>query len=292
MPKVCDNNTLVRKPEWLKTRLHKGSAFAETDRIVREHSLHTICTSGKCPNKSECWSHHTATFMIMGDICTRGCRFCATKTGVPLPLDESEPARVAECVHLMNLRYVVLTSVTRDDLPDQGASQWALTVREVRSQNPLTTVELLIPDLDAKPESLDVVIASEPDVIGHNIETVRRLTPQIRAKAKYDTSLETLRYLSSKGVVTKSAMMVGLGESDEEVVATLHDLREAGVRIVTIGQYLRPSMEQYPVAEYITPEKFEEYRLIALKMGFDYCASAPLVRSSYLADKAYQSIVK
>ncbi len=243
-----------------------------------------------CPNKAECWSRRTATFMILGDICTRGCRFCATRTGHPLAPDAEEPRRVAESVSLMKLRYVVVTSVTRDDLPDGGAAHWAATVRAIREQNPDAAIELLIPDLDARPDLLDTVIASKPDIIGHNIETVERLTPVVRSRAKYRTSLETLRHMSRQGVATKSGLMVGLGESDDEVLQTLHDLREAGVGIVTLGQYLRPTLEHYPVAAYITPEKFEWYRLKALEMGFAYCASAPLVRSSYLAEEALQSV--
>ena len=228
--------------------------------------------------------------MILGDICTRGCRFCATKTGRPLAPDAEEPRQVAESVALMKLRYVVVTSVTRDDLPDGGASHWAATVEAIRSQNPDAVIELLIPDLDARPELLDVVAASKPDIIGHNIETVERLTPVVRSRAKYRTSLETLRHLSEEGVVTKSGLMVGLGENDDEVLQTLRDLREAGVRIVTLGQYLRPTLEHYPVAAYITPEKCEWYRLRALEMGFSYCASAPLVRSSYMAEEALRSV--
>ena len=290
MPKLYDENAPARKPEWLKIRLHKSETFAEGARIVREHSLHTICSSGRCPNKAECWSKRTATFMILGDVCTRGCRFCATKTGKPLPPNPAEPHEVAESVNLMGLRYVVVTSVTRDDLVDGGATHWAHTVEAVKAKNPNATIELLIPDFDAKPALLDVVIASKPDVIGHNIETVERLTPTVRAKATYRTSLATLRYMSEQGVTTKSGLMVGLGESEEEVVQTLQDLREAGVKVVTIGQYLRPSEEQIPVAEYITPETFERYRQLALDMGFSHCASGPLVRSSYLADEALSSI--
>ncbi len=286
MPKLYGVERPSRKPDWLKIRLPKSEAFAEVERIVRDHNLHTICSSGKCPNKAECWSRHTATFMILGDICTRGCRFCATKTGTPLPPDEAEPTRVAESVRLMNLRHVVVTSVTRDDLPDRGAHHWAATVEAIRAKNPNATIELLISELDARHDLLDVVAASKPDIIGHNIETVERLTPLVRAKATYRTSLAALRHLADVGVRTKSGLMVGLGESDSEVRATLGDLREAGVSIVTLGQYLRPSMEQCPVAEYITPERFEEYRKFALDMGFDFCASGPLVRSSYLADEA------
>ena len=290
MPKFHDKVDVLKKPGWLKIRLHRTGEWAEVRQIVEKHNLHTICSSGRCPNQAECWSRRTATFMILGDICTRGCRFCATKTGHPLPPDPEEPRQVAESVSLMKLRYVVVTSVTRDDLPDGGAAHWAATVEAIRTQNPDAVIELLIPDLDARPDLLDTVIASKPDIIGHNIETVERLTPQVRSRAKYRTSLETLRYLSSRGVVTKSGLMVGLGEDDGEVLQTLHDLREAGVRIVTLGQYLRPTLEHYPVAAYITPEKFEWYRLQALEMGFSYCASAPLVRSSYMAEEALRSV--
>ncbi len=217
-------------------------------------------------------------------------RFCATRTGRPLPPDPGEPAEIAESVRLLGLRYVVVTSVTRDDLPDGGAAHWAECVRAIRKQNPDAAIELLIPDLDARPDLLDTVLASKPDIVGHNIETVERLTPQLRARAKYRTSLATLRHIAERGAVAKSGIMVGLGESDDEVLQTLHDLRDAGVRIVTLGQYLRPTLEHYPVAAYITPEKFEWYRLQALDMGFDYCASAPMVRSSYLADEALRSV--
>lgn len=292
MPRFYDKIDVLKKPEWLKIRLQHTAEFAQVQQIVEKHKLHTICSSGRCPNQAECWSRRTATFMILGDICTRGCRFCATQTGHPLAPDAEEPRKVAESVHLMKLRYVVVTSVTRDDLPDQGAHHWAQTVEAIRSQNPDAVIELLIPDLDARPDLLDIIIASKPDIIGHNIETVERLTPVVRAKATYKTSLECLHYMTQKGVVTKSGLMVGLGESDDEVLQTLGDLRTAGVKIVTLGQYLRPSLEHYPVAAYITPEKFEWYRLKALEMGFSYCASAPLVRSSYLAEEALQSVKK
>ena len=290
MPKLHDKPQVLRKPEWLKIRLHRTAASAEVRHIVESHALHTICSSGMCPNKADCWSRRTATFMILGDICTRGCRFCATRTGRPLPPDPGEPAEIAESVRLLGLRYVVVTSVTRDDLPDGGAAHWAECVRAIRKQNPDAAIELLIPDLDARPDLLDTVLASKPDIVGHNIETVERLTPQLRARAKYRTSLATLRHIAERGAVAKSGIMVGLGESDDEVLQTLHDLRDAGVRIVTLGQYLRPTLEHYPVAAYITPEKFEWYRLQALDMGFDYCASAPMVRSSYLADEALRSV--
>ena len=290
MPKLYDQVDAQRKPDWLKIRLHRSAAYADVRHIVEQHGLHTICSSGRCPNQSECWSRRTATFMILGDVCTRGCRFCATRTGAPLPPEADEPHRVAESVALMQLKYVVVTSVTRDDLPDEGATQWAATVDAIREVNPDTKIELLIPDMHARPELLATVVASQPDIIGHNIETVERLTPAVRARAHYRTSLETLRLLREQGAVTKSGLMVGLGETEAEVGQTLRDLRDAGVQIVTIGQYLRPTPEHYPVAEYVTPEQFEAYRQQALEMGFSYCASAPLVRSSYLAEEALQCI--
>lgn len=289
MPKLHDRGDVLKKPDWLKIRLHRSDEFARVRRIVEERGLHTICSSGKCPNQAECWSRRTATFMILGEICTRGCRFCATRTGRPLAPDADEPQKVAESIALMGLRYAVITSVTRDDLPDGGAAHWAATVEAIRRRNPDTVIELLIPDLDARPELLDIVLASAPDIVGHNIETVERLTPALRSRAKYRTSLATLRYLHERGAVTKSGMMVGLGESDGEVLRTLADLREAGVGIVTLGQYLRPTLEHYPVASYVTPEKFEHYRRQALDMGFSYCASAPMVRSSYRAEEALRS---
>ena len=228
--------------------------------------------------------------MILGEVCTRGCKFCATQTGKPLAPDHSEPEKVAESVRLMGLRHVVVTSVTRDDLPDGGAAHWARVVEAIRKENPDATIELLIPDLDAREDLIEVVLASKPDIVGHNIETVERLTPLVRSRAKYRTSLRTLEIISRSGAVAKSGLMVGLGESDDEVLQTLRDLREVGVEIVTLGQYLRPSLEHYPVAAYITPEKFDWYRLQALEMGFSYCASAPMVRSSYLADAALESV--
>ena len=290
MPKFYDKVNVLKKPEWLKIRLQSDEASAEVERIVKEHSLHTICSSGLCPNMAECWRRRTATFMILGDICTRGCRFCATKTGIPLAPDASEPQKVAESGRLMGLRHVVVTSVTRDDLPDGGAHHWAAVVEAIRKENPDATIELLIPDLDARADLIEIVAASAPDIIGHNIETVERLTPLVRSRAKYRTRMRTLEIISKTGIVSKSGLMVGLGESDDEVMQTLGDLRDVGTEIVTLGQYLRPSLEHYPVAAYITPEKFEWYRLQALDMGFSYCASAPLVRSSYLADAALESV--
>ena len=290
MPKFYDKVNVLKKPEWLKIRLQSNEESAEVERIVKQHSLHTICSSGLCPNKAECWRRRTATFMILGEICTRGCRFCATKTGIPLAPDSSEPRKLAESVRLMGLRHVVVTSVTRDDLPDGGAQHWAQCVEAIREENRGATIELLIPDLDARADLIDIVAASKPDIIGHNIETVERLTPLVRSRAKYRTSIKTLEIISQSGAVSKSGLMVGLGESDDEVSQTLEDLRRAGVEIVTLGQYLRPSLEHYPVAAYITPEKFDWYREKALEMGFSYCASAPMVRSSYLADAALESV--
>ena len=292
MPKVNEKYEYLRKPEWLKISLRSTANTAEVEQIVEGRCLHTICSSGMCPNKAECWSRRTATFMILGDICTRNCRFCATQSGRPLPPDVEEPARVAESVKQMGLKHVVITSVTRDDLEDHGAQIWAQTVEAIRRENPDSTIELLIPDMDARPELIDVVLASRPDILGHNIETVERLTPEVRSRAKYRTSLAALKHIAESGAVAKSGLMVGLGESEEEILTTLSDLREVGVSIVTLGQYLRPTKEHYPVKAYITPEKFEEYRLKALEMGFSYCASAPLVRSSYLADAALEAVRK
>lgn len=288
MPKVYDKVTGHIKPEWLKIRLPRGEGFAQMAQIVKQHSLHTICSSGMCPNKAECWSRKTATFMILGDVCTRGCKFCATKTGRPLPTDNDEPRRVADSIRLMGLKHAVVTSVTRDDLPDGGAAHWASVVRAIREMNPGTTIELLIPDLHAVPEHLDIVIDSKPDILGHNIETVERLTPLVRSRASYDTSLRAISHIAGRGMVAKSGIMVGLGESDDEVLRTLDDLRGAGCCIVTLGQYLRPTMEHWPVAEYVTPEKFDWYRDEALRRGFSYVASAPLVRSSYMAEQALE----
>ena len=275
MSKVPKREEYLRKPEWLKISLRSTADTADVEQIVEGRCLHTICTSGMCPNKAECWSRRTATFMILGDICTRNCRFCATTTGRPLPPDVEEPKKVAESVRLMGLKHVVVTSVTRDDLPDHGAQIWAETVEAIRRENPDSTIELLISDMDARAELLDTVLASRPDIVGHNIETVERLTPEVRSRAKYRTSLQTLKHIADSGAVAKSGLMLGLGESEEEVLQTLKDLREVGVSIVTLGQYLRPT---------------KEHRLKALEMGFAYCASAPLVRSSYLADAALEAV--
>ncbi len=292
MPRLRSRVVELAKPEWLKIRLHSDPTFAEVERIVKNHSLHTICSSGMCPNKAECWSRKTATFMLMGEICTRNCRFCATQTGRPLPLDASEPEKLAESVALMGLKHVVLTSVTRDDLQDHGAQHWVKAIAALRARCSATTIELLISDMDYRRDLLREVVGSGADIIGHNIETTRTLTPTIRSKASYEGSLKSLEILAQEGALTKSGIMVGLGESDEDVFETLEDLHRVGVRIVTIGQYLRPTLDHHPVARYVDPATFELYRTKALEIGFSYCASAPLVRSSYLAEEALQSISK
>lgn len=274
-----------QKPDWLKTRLPGGANYKEVKRIVEGHHLHTICASGKCPNMGECWGAGTATFMILGEICTRSCKFCATLTGKPLPPDEDEPAKVAESVRLMGLRHVVITSVDRDDLPDGGASQWAATLRAIKKVNPGTTVEVLIPDFDGQEGLIALIAAEKPDIISHNLETVERLTPLVRSRAKYRTSLEVIRIIASTGLVTKSGIMAGLGETAEEVLQCMDDLRSAGCDILTIGQYLQPTRKHLEVDEYLSPEKFDAYRKEGLARGFRVVESAPLVRSSYHAEK-------
>lgn len=275
----------VRKPDWLKVNFGANEKYAETKRIVDGHCLHTICSSGRCPNIGECWGRGTATFMIGGDICTRACKFCNTKSGRPAPLDETESANVARSVKLMKLRYAVITSVDRDDLPDLGASHWVKTISEVKSVAPETALEVLIPDFQGRNDLLDMIADAGADVVSHNIETVRRLTPEVRSRAKYETSLHVLQYLSDKAVTVKSGLMVGLGETAKEVESTMDDLLSCGCRILTIGQYLQPTHRHYPVHEYITPAQFDYYKQAALAKGFKEVESAPLVRSSYRADK-------
>lgn len=274
-----------RKPDWLKIKVPLGTNYKLVNKIVEENHLHTICTSGKCPNLAECWGNGTATLMILGDICTRACKFCAVKTGRPLSVDNLEPEKVAKSVKRLNLRHVVLTSVDRDDLEDGGAGIWAETVRKIKELNPETTIETLIPDFDGNEEHIKTVIDAAPDVISHNIETVKRLTPLIRSRAKYQRSMKVLKFLSDNGVTTKSGIMVGLGETFEEVIETLQDMHSNGVTIVTIGQYLQPTKKHLPVEEYVTPEKFKKYKDEGLKIGFKFIESGPLVRSSYHAEK-------
>ena len=275
----------VKKPDWLKIRLRGNEHFTETKRIVESHCLHTICTSGRCPNMGECWSRGTATFMIGGDICTRSCRFCNTLTGKPLPLNPKEPEEVAESIRLMGLKHAVVTSVDRDDLPDLGASHWAATVRAIKRVNPLTTLEVLIPDFQGRLDLVDEVIEAAPEIISHNMETVRRISPEVRSAAKYETSLAVLRHIAERGITAKTGIMVGLGETEAEVYELMDDVLAAGVSVLTIGQYLQPSRKNIPVAAYIHPDQFEVYRLKGLEKGFKHVESAPLVRSSYHAEK-------
>lgn len=275
----------IKKPDWLKIRLRGNEHFTQTKRIVESDCLHTICTSGKCPNMGECWSRGTATFMIGGEICTRSCRFCNTLTGKPLPLDEKEPDHVAESVRLMQLKHAVITSVDRDDLPDLGASHWAKTIMRIKEVNPETTLEVLIPDFQGRLDLVDLVVAAKPEIISHNMETVRRITPDVRSAARYDTSLSVLRRIAEQGVVAKTGIMVGLGETEEEVCQLMDDVLETGASVLTIGQYLQPSRKNIPVSEYVHPDQFEKYRQIALGKGFKHVESAPLVRSSYHAEK-------
>ncbi|MBK7131749.1 MAG: lipoyl synthase [Bacteroidales bacterium] len=273
-----------RLPSWLKMQRASGENYSMVKHIVIENHLHTICTSGNCPNIGECWNAGTATFMILGDICTRACKFCATKTGKPLPPEPNEPDRLAGSIKSMKLKHCVITSVDRDDLPDGGASVWAETIRRVKEVNPHITMETLIPDFDGKAENIQKIIDAGPDVISHNVETVERLTPVIRTRAKYDKSLGVLRYISQNGKVAKSGFMLGLGESEEEVIRTIKDIYDTGCKILTIGQYLQPGKDYMEVVEYIAPEKFEEYRIEALKTGFEFVESSPLVRSSFHAE--------
>lgn len=275
----------VRKPEWLKIRIGANERYTETKRIVESHCLHTICSSGRCPNMGECWGKGTATFMIGGEVCTRSCKFCNTQTGRPRPLDEHEPTHVAESIALMKLSHAVITSVDRDDLPDLGAAHWAHTIGEVKRVNPETTIEVLIPDFQGRPELVDQVIAARPEIISHNMETVRRISPLVRSAANYETSLAVLRQIAESGIVAKSGIMVGLGETPAEVEELMDDLLTTGCRILTIGQYLQPTHRHYPVAAYITPEQFDEYKKTGLAKGFEQVESAPLVRSSYHAEK-------
>ena len=274
-----------KKPSWLKVKLPTGESYKKVRSLVSEHKLHTICESGNCPNMGECWGAGTATFMILGNICTRSCDFCAVSTGKPEEVDVFEPARVANSVKLMNVKHAVLTSVDRDDLQDGGADIWVRTVKAIRRKSPETTLETLIPDFAGKWENLQKIIDVAPEIVSHNIETVRRLTKKIRIQAKYNRSLELLLRLKKGGMKTKSGLMLGLGETDEEVLETMQDLRTVKVDVLTLGQYLQPTPKHAPVKDFITPEKFEEYKKIGLEMGYKFVESGPLVRSSYHAEK-------
>jgi len=277
-------NERERLPRWMKMQLPKGESYSRVKNLVAQHQLHTICTSGNCPNIGECWNRGTATFMILGEICTRNCKFCGVKTGKPLIPDAEEPHRIAESVQIMKLKHAVITSVDRDDLPDLGASFWAETIREVKTMNPDTSLEVLIPDFQGKTELIQQVIDAGPEVISHNMETVERLTPHIRSAAKYRTSLKVIEYIAASCIITKSGIMLGLGETEREVLQVMDDLRGVGCKVMTIGQYLAPTLIHIPVKEYITPEQFEKYRTIGIEKGFAFVESSPLVRSSYKAD--------
>jgi lipoic acid synthetase len=282
---VLERKQRVSKPKWLRVKLPTGEEYKKVREVVDEHKLHTICESGNCPNMGECWGAGTATFMILGNICTRSCGFCAVETGRPETVDVYEPGRVARSVKLMGVKHCVITSVDRDDLSDGGSEIWAQTVKAIRYQSPGTTLETLIPDFMGKWQNLQNIIDVAPEIVSHNLETVRRLTKQVRIQAKYDRSLEVLLRLKKGGMKTKSGVMLGLGETRSEVIETMEDLRSVKTDILTLGQYLQPTRKHLPVEEFITPEQFAEYKEIGLEMGFRYVESGPLVRSSYHAEK-------
>lgn len=279
------NKVRIKKPKWLRVKLPTGENYKRVRSLVDEHKLHTICESGNCPNMGECWGEGTATFMILGNICTRSCGFCAVKTGRPDEVDEFEPGRVAYSVKTMGVKHAVITSVDRDDLKDGGALIWTQTIRAIRKQSPITTMETLIPDFAGKWDNLQHIIDVAPEIVSHNLETVRRLTKEVRIQAKYDRSLEVLFRLKKGGMKTKSGLMLGLGETRDEVLETMEDLRSVNVDILTLGQYLQPTTKHLPIYEFVTPEQFAEYKELGLKMGFRYVESGPLVRSSYHAEK-------
>ncbi len=273
--------TRAKKPDWLRVRLPIGEGYKHVRGLVDKHELHTICESGNCPNMGECWGEGTATFMILGNICTRSCGFCAVSTGRPLPVDFDEPQRVAEAIHLMEVKHAVITSVDRDELKDGGASVWASTIRAVKALNPETTLETLIPDFKGNLIDVDEIIKVAPEVVSHNVETVERLTRKVRIQAKYHRSLSVIKHLKEGGMRTKSGIMLGLGEEKEEVLQTLRDLKDHGCDVVTIGQYLQPTSKHLPVVRFVHPDEFAFYREEGYKMGLDYVESGPLVRSSY-----------
>jgi lipoic acid synthetase len=286
---VAEKKSKIGKPEWIRVKLPTGKKYTELRGLVDKYKLHTICTSGSCPNMGECWGEGTATFMILGNICTRSCGFCGVKTGRPDTVDWAEPEKVARSIKLMNIKHAVITSVDRDDLKDMGSIIWAETILAIRRLNPQTTLETLIPDFQGNTTNIDRIIAVAPEVVSHNIETVRRLTRQVRIQAKYDQSLEVLRYLKAQGIHrTKSGIMLGLGETEEEVFESLHDLRKSNVDVVTIGQYLQPTKKHLPVSRFVNPEEFGRYEAFAKDLGFRHVESGPLVRSSYKAHKHIQ----
>jgi len=274
-----------RKPDWLKIKVPSGKEYVKVKDIINRHQLHTICTSGKCPNMAECWGLGTATFMILGDICTRSCKFCATTTGKPAKPDPDEPKNLAESVKLMHLKHCVITSVDRDDLDDGGSTHWATTIKAVKKENPGITIEALIPDFGGKQNDIRRVIDAGPDVISHNLETIRRLTPLVRSASNYERSLNLIRQISESGIRAKSGIMAGLGETEEEVFETMADLLSVGCKVMTIGQYLQPTKNHLPVVTYVHPETFKKWQKTGLAMGFKFIESKPLVRSSYHAEK-------
>lgn len=275
----------VKKPDWLKIKLGDNEQFTYTKQVLEKHCLHTICTSGRCPNQGECWNRGTATFMIGGDICTRSCRFCNTKSGRPAPLNPDEPEQLATSVGLMKLKHAVVTSVDRDDLRDFGAAHWVNCIEAIKKRNPDTTLEVLIPDFRGRLDLVDLIIDARPNVISHNLETVRRLTPSVRSVATYDTSMNVLRHIAASGISAKTGIMLGLGETEAEILELMDEVLAAGVSTITIGQYLQPTRKHLPVSEYVTPEQFEKIRLIGIKKGFKNIECAPLVRSSYHAER-------
>ncbi len=274
-----------RKPDWLKIKLPLGANYRNVKQIVAGCGLHTICASGQCPNMGECWGAGTATFMILGEICTRSCKFCATRTGKPLPPDANEPLKLAESVKLMGLKHVVITSVDRDDLEDGGANHWALTIKEVKKINPGVTMEVLIPDFDNRIELIHLIVEAGPEIISHNLETVERLTPLVRSRARYRRSLDVIRTVSATRCVSKSGIMLGLGETHDEILKTMDDVVTAGCEIFTMGQYLQPTKSHLEVSEYVHPDEFNLLKTEGLNRGFRTVESAPLVRSSYHAEK-------
>src|SRR5687767_11673327 len=282
---IDESTTRVKKPDWLRVKLPIGESYKNVRSLVDTHKLHTICESGNCPNMGECWGEGTATFMILGNVCTRSCGFCAVATGRPDPVDWDEPQRVAEAIHLMKVKHAVITSVDRDELKDGGSIVWYNTIKAVRSLNPGTTLETLIPDFKGEKENISRIINVAPEVVSHNIETVERLTRRVRIQAKYWRSMQTLRILKEGGLRTKSGIMLGLGETKDEVVQTMKDLKESNVDVITIGQYLQPSKKHLAVERFVHPDEFAELREIGYELGFDYVESGPLVRSSYHSDK-------
>ncbi|HUB66954.1 MAG TPA: lipoyl synthase [Candidatus Methylacidiphilales bacterium] len=281
----------ARKPSWLRAKIPGGPVYQQTHSIVREHKLHTVCESAQCPNLGECWSRKTATIMILGNICTRSCGFCAVQTGRPTELDRDEPRRVAEAIRLMGLRHAVITSVARDELLDGGAAIWAATIRAVRKENPGTAIEVLIPDFKGRWQDLDTVLEAKPDILNHNVETVRRLQKKVRPQARYERSLELLRRAKKGGFVTKSGLMLGIGETDSEIDSTLRDMAADRLDILTLGQYLRPSAQHLPLYRWVSPEDFARWKGFALGLGCRVVESGPLVRSSYHADEQSGSLL-